>query len=161
MHLYECLNVSVHHLDALTPGIIISVLFSARHPLFQSALLCGTDRSQRANHSQLCLLSQQDAKTKTHPTVLIPCFHTSKFFTQAHKSRMTITNEKKNGVNRSILKAGVIAAIPQPPPQHTLFVLLRFGRGSVRSGRGKAEEIEHVLMSSVWALHHVSNRWTK
>lgn len=76
---------------------------------------------------------------------------------------MTITiacEKKKNGLNWSILKASVITAIPQLLSP-TLYVLLWFGTGRTRSGRGKAGEIEHVLMSSVWALHRESNRWTK
>lgn len=73
---------------------------------------------------------------------------------------ITVACEKKNGLNWSILKAGVIAAIPQLPSP-TLFVLLWFGTGSTQSGHGKAVEIEHVLLSSVWALHRESNRWTK
>lgn len=68
--------------------------------------------------------------------------------------------EKKNGFNWSILKASVITVIPQLSSP-TLFVLLWFGTGSTRSGHGKAGEIEHVLMSSVWALHRESNWWTK
>lgn len=67
---------------------------------------------------------------------------------------------KKNGFNWSILKASVITVIPQLSSP-TLFVLLWFGTGSTRSGHGKAGEIEHVLMSSVWVLHRESNWWTK
>lgn len=127
-------------------------LFCSAH-FVPKRLLCCTNRSQRANYSSLCLLNQHDAKTKNTFNRFNTLSSHQQIFTLAHKSRMTITIAcvKKNRLKWSILKARVITAIPQLPSP-TLFVLSWFGTGSPRSGHGKAGEIEHVLMSSVWDL---------
>lgn len=157
MHLYECLNVCVWictsaRVFCLEHQNHFCALFCSAH-FVPKRLLCCTNRSQRANYSSLCLLNQHDAKTKNTFNRFNTLSSHQQIFTLAHKSRMTITIAcvKKNRLKWSILKARVITAIPQLPSP-TLFVLSWFGTGSPRSGHGKAGEIEHVLMSSVWDL---------
>lgn len=70
-----------------------SILCAARYNLFQSTCLAVQIAAKQPTIASSVYYQQkgQLPREETHPTVLIPCFHTSRFFTPAYKNQMTIT----------------------------------------------------------------------